>query len=186
MPESEQFSDITVRPSSPRIDVTKLLRSMPGGPNHLMLAGTDIGMRSLVEKCLGEKDLPAMVIDVSAADSVSEFAAMIRDELRRLCPDVPIGLCENERYALTGILQLADRLFTAERRLVIVFHEFHHVRRLAPWTEYLMRSVMQFFNNVTFIFTGSNSKVMTDIFCNVRKPFFHFGLFVLLEPGRWS
>ena len=69
-----------------------------------------------------------------------------------------------------------------EKRVVFAIDEFQQILEYPEKsTEAWLRSLMQQLNNVTFIFSGSQQHIMSDMFSNPARPFFGSTVFLHLD-----
>ncbi|HOI79619.1 MAG TPA: ATP-binding protein [Petrimonas sp.] len=75
-----------------------------------------------------------------------------------------------KEYTLQGIL---DFLEQHPQKIVLAIDEFQQITEYPEKnTESILRTYMQHLQNIRFIFCGSDKRMMTDIFSNVKHPFF--------------
>ena len=64
----------------------------------------------------------------------------------------------------------------------MIFDEFQEILSLATGLDGKLRAILQLQENVNCVFVGSREGAMTELFENVRSPFFHFGL--VMRPAE--
>lgn len=87
-------------------------------------------------------------------------------------PQLSLDISKTEQYekSLVQILKFVDQLAI---KIVIAIDEFQQILSYPEKNiEALLRTSIQDLNNVSFIFCGSNQKLMNDIFNNSKKPFY--------------
>jgi len=63
--------------------------------------------------------------------------------------------------------------FSKSKRVVVAIDEFQQIAKYPETnTEALLRGIIQKLNNVSFIFAGSDTTMMTTIFSDVKRPFY--------------
>ena len=69
-----------------------------------------------------------------------------------------------------------------ETKIIIAIDEFQQVLDYPEkGTEAVLRSKIQFLNNVSFIFSGSRKHLLMEMFTDARRPFYHSTDMMLLE-----
>src|SRR5574344_405586 len=92
------------------------------------------------------------------------------DELTGL-PKVGIELAEN--LSKTSLEEIFQYLQSSERTCYLAFDEFQQVNNYPEkGVEALLRSYIQFTTNVHFIFSGSRSHLMQEMFISPKRPFY--------------
>lgn len=178
-------------------------------PNHLILTGPKgSGKTSLVLTAVRATGRPFVYVDVSQALSVTDLAALLlqsflslfapedfRDLVAgfRAWPTItydagtntfgvsfPAGA--NPDAALEDVLSVLEKKSDPERRLVVIFDEFQEILSLGAGLDGKLRTILQLQENINYVFVGSRESAMTELFGNVRSPFFHFGL--VMRPAE--
>ena len=177
-------------------DDCRLIRSMLGGPNHLILIGPDeCGIRELIDGFLKEVPNPSVVVDVTEAETPSELADMLRSGIRtrrdgeKTSRGVPTACLQEFDHGLAPLewaLNDLEKHHSEDCRDIVVFHEFSKIDKFDSNAAGFLRGIMQFQNHVTYVFTGRDVKAMTTMFLNRRLPFFQFGFVINLRrnPSR--
>jgi AAA+ ATPase superfamily predicted ATPase len=79
---------------------------------------------------------------------------------------------------LKSILQFLNQ---QDKKIIVAIDEFQQITTYPEKNmEAVLRSEIQFLNNVSFIFCGSKRSVMYDMFSNVKRPFYQSTSFVNL------
>jgi AAA+ ATPase superfamily predicted ATPase len=82
-------------------------------------------------------------------------------------------------YSLQALFQFLESQKTP---VIIAIDEFQQVSAYPEKnTEALLRSMIQFMHNVSFIFSGSNRRLMSEMFSNAARPFFSSTQFLALD-----
>jgi AAA+ ATPase superfamily predicted ATPase len=87
-------------------------------------------------------------------------------------PEISIELTQHKQYEKT-IEQLFAFLDKQKIKIIIAIDEFQQILHYPEQnTEALLRTHIQFLKNTSFIFCGSNQKMMNEIFNSARRPFY--------------
>lgn len=210
-PESSRpFSDVPDECFFPdRSEECARIGRFLASPNHLILTGPKgSGKTSLVLTAVHATSRPFVYVDVSQALSVTDLAALLlqsflslfapedfRDLVAgfRAWPTItydagtntfgasfPAGA--NPDAALEDVLSVLEKKSDPERRLVVIFDEFQEILSLGAGLDGKLRTILQLQENINYVFVGSRESAMTELFGNVRSPFFHFGL--VMRPAE--
>ncbi|MDR3180386.1 MAG: ATP-binding protein [Prevotellaceae bacterium] len=97
-------------------------------------------------------------------------------------PKVSFEYCEPTTFEYS--LQTLFHFLESQKTPVIVaIDEFQQVSAYPEKnTEALLRTMIQFMQNVSFIFSGSNRRLMSEIFSSPAHPFFASTQFLFLDP----
>ncbi len=78
---------------------------------------------------------------------------------------------DNDRF--TTLDSIFDYLENLDRKIVVAIDEFQQIREYkGVYMEALLRSKIQNLKNIRFIFSGSDKRLMTDMFIGERSPFY--------------
>ncbi|MCX6584011.1 MAG: ATP-binding protein [Candidatus Aminicenantes bacterium] len=81
-----------------------------------------------------------------------------------------------KEYSLLDVLDLPKKLKGKNERWVIVFDEFQEINRLdGEMIEKQFRSIFQFHNEIAYIFMGSKTHLMLNMFADKRRAFYNIG-----------
>lgn len=176
-------------------------------PNHLILTGPkDTGKTNQVLSAVRATGRPFLYVNVGQALSATDLASLLLQGFLSLFPrerfpelvaglrawptitvDVETGAFDvsfptgaNPDAVLEDVLSILEKNCDPERRLVVIFDEFQEILSLAPGLDGKLRAILQLQECVNYVFVGSRESAMTDLFENVRSPFFHFGLVMRL------
>lgn len=96
-------------------------------------------------------------------------------------PQVEISYqLEGEKtHTLRSILLFLEKL---DKPVIVAIDEFQQIRDYPEENmEAILRTEIQHLRNTTFLFSGSKKSIMSDIFFNVKKPFYRSTSFLSLE-----
>ncbi len=81
-----------------------------------------------------------------------------------------------KEYSLLDVLDLPKKLKNKNEKWVIVFDEFQEINRLnGEIIEKQFRSVLQFHHEIGYIFMGSKTHMMLNMFADRRRAFYNIG-----------
>ena len=87
-------------------------------------------------------------------------------------PQVNFNITERT-VVLQSLPELFKQLAKSKKTIVIAFDEFQEVANYEEdFAEATIRTIMQDFPGITFIFSGSRKSLMKEIFTNANRPFF--------------
>ena len=82
----------------------------------------------------------------------------------------------------TTVEQIFGYLKELNKEMVIAIDEFQQIRKYPDVAmEATLRSIIQFMNNIHFIFCGSRKHMMVEMFTDARRPFFESTSFLYLH-----
>lgn len=94
--------------------------------------------------------------------------------------DVKIGDVQNPEFTLTEIFNYVENV---GKRCIIVIDEFQQITRYPEKNvEAILRARIQKLSNVNFVFSGSQRRLMEEMFFSSRRPFFQSAKSLRLEP----
>ncbi len=94
--------------------------------------------------------------------------------------DVKLGDVQNPDYTLAEIFSYLEHV---DRRCIIVIDEFQQITRYPEKNvEALLRSHIQKLSNANFVFSGSQRRLMEEMFFSAKRPFFQSAKSLRLEP----
>ena len=97
-------------------------------------------------------------------------------------PTFSLGLGDISRpeYTLTEIFQCLEQ---ADRPCIVTFDEFQQIGKYNEKNiEALLRSHIQHLGNVNFIFSGSETHMLSQMFMSSARPFYHSASMLELKP----
>ena len=96
--------------------------------------------------------------------------------------DIRLGDITRPDYTLGEIFSYIEK---ADRRCVIVIDEFQQITKYSEKNvEALLRSHIQNMSNATFVFSGSQRRLMEEMFFSEKRPFFMSARTISLLPIR--
>ncbi len=96
-------------------------------------------------------------------------------------PQVEISY-QNESEKQQTLRNIWQFLENQNKPVVVAIDEFQQIRDYPQSNmEAILRTEIQYLQNVTFIFSGSKRSIMVDIFANTKKPFYQSTSFINLE-----
>lgn len=94
--------------------------------------------------------------------------------------DIRLGDIVRPEYTLKEIFQYIEG---ADRRCIVVIDEFQQVTKYPEKNvEALLRTHIQQAGNASFVFSGSQRRLMEEMFFSEKRPFFMSARSVVLEP----
>ena len=94
--------------------------------------------------------------------------------------DVKLGDVQNPEYTLAEIFGYLEKV---DRRCIIVIDEFQQITRYPEKNvEALLRTHIQKLSNANFVFSGSQRRLMEEMFFSSKRPFFQSAKSLRLEP----
>lgn len=91
-------------------------------------------------------------------------------------PEFGVEFAETKVSATTiaDILDLPEKMAKEGRRIVVVMDEFQEIRKLSKFgLEALMRSKIQLQHHANYLFLGSKTHIIQDMFMDKNKPFYN-------------
>jgi hypothetical protein len=82
---------------------------------------------------------------------------------------------------LEDVLNLAEKLSTEKKKLIVVFDEFQEARRLDENLLNQLRAIMQHHRMINYVFLGSQESLIREVFQKKKSPFYHFASVMHLE-----
>ena len=198
--ENEFFTD--------RVNEVEYICNYLNSRNHLVLISPRrFGKSSLVQKAITKTNRQYVRLNLQKVTSISDFAAKllreiydthtwtkIKDQVMRfrvmptitsnqVTGAIEIGFqpTQDQRILLEDVFALMENAHTEKDRLVVIFDEFQEIREISPILEKTLRAIMQEQKHINYILLGSQESMMTDIFENVKSPFYHFGGLMRLQ-----
>ncbi len=185
----------------------EMLSRFVASRNHLiMVAPRRFGKTSLVHKVVTGTKRPVLWVDLQIITTVSDFANQLLKQIFkkypfekikfmirnfRVLPTLSIDPATNsveivfqprvDNFVhLEDVLALIEKLGEEKQRPIVVFDEFQELKSIEKNLDKRLRSLIQFHQNVNYVFLGSVESMMRQIFESKKSPFYHFGqLFTL-------
>jgi AAA+ ATPase superfamily predicted ATPase len=191
-----------------RIGELKEIQQSLNSANHLILISPRrFGKSSLVAKAVKASGRPSISLNMQNMLSVEDFSSKLLRELFRLYPmerikhlmthfriiptvstnpvtngiDVSFQPVVNSMVLLEDAMELADKVSTEDKKLIVVFDEFQDILNIRKDLDKQLRSIMQQQQHLNYILLGSQESMMTEIFERKRSPFYHFGKLMHLD-----
>lgn len=177
--------------------------------NHLILMSPRrFGKSSLVKKAVSETGRPFIWLNMQSVLSREDFAAKLLKAILKeykfekikyylrnfhVIPSVSMNpmtdefsvsflpSADNGATALEDVMSMLQKVSTPDRKLIVVFDEFQSILEIDKHLDKQLRAIMQEQSGINYIFLGSQESMMTDIFENVKSPFYHFGMLMRLS-----
>ena len=81
---------------------------------------------------------------------------------------------QNKEKTLADVIDLPQKLSSDKKKWIIAFDEFQEVTKLNGENfEKLLRSCIQHHNNVSYLFLGSKTHILKDMFSNKNRAFYN-------------
>ena len=198
--ENEFFTD--------RVKEVAYIRQFIESRNHLVLISPRrFGKSSVVLKAVKQAERQYINLNLQEVTSLSDFAAKLLREVYRIHPmeklrqwilrfrviptistnqltgalEIGFQPTQDQRVLLEDVLALIENMHTEQDRLVVILDEFQEILEIAPALDKQLRAIMQQQRHINYILLGSQESMMTDIFENVKSPFYHFGELMRLQ-----
>lgn len=177
--------------------------------NHLILMSPRrFGKSSLVKKAVCETGRPFIWLNMQSVLSREDFAAKLLKAILKeykfekikyylrnfhVIPSVNMNpmtdefsvsfqpSADNGATALEDVIDMLQKVSTPDRKLIVVFDEFQSILEIDKHLDKQLRAIMQEQSGINYVFLGSQESMMTDIFENVKSPFYHFGMLMRLS-----
>ena len=160
--------------------------------NHLVLISPRrFGKSSLVKRAISQTGRPCISINMQQITRVEDLASMLLkgifsihkwEKMKRDEMDFSFNMTVNSsKMILEDTFDLLEKVSDPKNRIIVVFDEFQEIIELEKGIDKRLRAIMQEQNNINYIFLGSQESMMTDIFENMKSPFFHFGTLMHLQ-----
>lgn len=177
-------------------------------PNHLILISPRrFGKSSVVQKALKQSGRKYITVNLQQVTSVTDLSAKLLREFFKLHPlerirhllthfriiptismnavtgltDVSFQPSADGTVLIEDVMELIEKAYTEENRLVVVLDEFQEILDISPKLDKQLRSIMQEQKHINYILLGSQESMMTDIFERKKSPFYHFGELMRLK-----
>jgi uncharacterized protein len=92
-----------------------------------------------------------------------------------------LGLNINEKQFDTTLAQLFEFLEDRKKPVVIALDEFQEVANYPEKAEAILRTHIQHLSNVKFIFSGSTSHLLQEMFLGAKRPFYQSAEVMVLD-----
>lgn len=187
-----------------RVKEIRQVKSVLGSENHLIIISPRrYGKTSLLYKAVKELERPYIGIDMQLVTTPLDLAAQLLKRINRIykfekiknfikqfrvLPKISMNPLTNDidvsfqlsssnedTEPLQDVLDLAEKLSSVKKKLVIFFDEFQEIKRIGKDLDGKLRSILQHHKNVNYVFLGSQESLIRGIFERKKSPFYHFG-----------
>ncbi len=123
-----------------------------------------------------------------ALESFSKFVKGIRPKLsfdQNGTPEFSLDFSTTEitDQSLESVIDLPEKLTEGKRKFIIIMDEFQDIDKLNGENfEKLLRSKIQHHVNVNYLFLGSRTHILNDMFTNKNRAFYNSAATMHLEP----
>lgn len=88
----------------------------------------------------------------------------------------------NKEETLKDVINLPEKLSNSKEKWIIAFDEFQEITKLNGESfEKLLRSLIQYHKNVTYLFLGSRTHLLKDMFSNKNRAFYNSAMLMNLD-----
>lgn len=88
----------------------------------------------------------------------------------------------NKEETLEDVINLPEKLSSSKEKWIIAFDEFQEITKLNGESfEKLLRSLIQHHKNVTYLFLGSRTHLLKDMFSNKNRAFYNSAMLMNLD-----
>ena len=88
----------------------------------------------------------------------------------------------NTDSTLADVINLPEKLASGDKRWIIAFDEFQEIEKLnGDSFEKMLRSQVQHHQNVSYLFLGSKTHILQDMFLNKSRAFYNIGKLMQLN-----
>ena len=194
------------------VEYENLSQIIASGNHVIMIAPRRFGKTSLVNKVIENTNRPVLWLDLQLLTNTGDFANQLLKQLFkkypfeklkfmlrnfRIIPSLSIDPVTNNVDVsfqphvdsfvhLEDVLNLIEKLGEEKSRPIVVFDEFQELLELDESLDKRLRSVIQFHENINYVFMGSSESMMKQIFENKKSPFYHFGQLFTLDKIPYS
>lgn len=124
----------------------------------------------------GTRKLRSMILNVAASIRASISYSPYTGEPKL---ELSAGTARQAEQTLDQILRTLDRM---DQRVVVAIDEFQQVQQYTDGSaEALLRTLMQKYRNVCFLFAGSRKDMLVPMFSDYKRPFYHSTQMIYLE-----
>jgi AAA+ ATPase superfamily predicted ATPase len=155
-------------------EIAQIKDDLLNGNNIILYAPRRYGKTSLVKQIL--KDLKKSGVKTVYLDFFQVYS------LENLIHLYTSNIMENsdakipKEYSLLDVLDLPKKLKGKKEKWVVVFDEFQEINRLnGEIIEKQFRSILQFHSEIAYIFMGSKTHMVLNMFADRRRAFYNIG-----------
>lgn len=191
-----------------RKEEIKKVRSILNSENHLIIISPRrFGKISLVFKVVNQLNRPVVSLDPQLLTSTQDFSAQLLKRVYRIYPfekirqfikqfriipsisvnpynnevDISFQPSSSSLVLIEDVLNLIEKLSSPKKKGIIIFDEFQEVLKIEKHLPNQLRSVMQYHQNINYVFLGSQESLIREIFEKKKSPFYHFGILLPLD-----
>jgi len=183
-------------------ETEKITRALNNGNNVTLISGRRKGKSSLIKHVLKNNFSHYIYFDIYDVLNYNEFSIKLSQEIIKQYGKPEAGFLKSISKFLTGIrpifsfdqltgepqlsiqeldtnnpINTIEELFnflkSEQKEIVIAIDEFQEICNWNKGAEALMRGLVQSFPEIRFVFSGSNRKLMLEMFTNSKRPFYH-------------
>jgi hypothetical protein len=193
-------------------DIAKIENILDSSNHLIIISPRRYGKTSLIQKVVNKSQRPIISLDLQLISNIEDFASqilkriykiypieMIKQSIAnfRIIPSLSLNPMNNEievsfqpktsmMPALEDVLNLLDKLSSSKKKVIVILDEFQEIRRIDNSLERQLRSIIQFHQNLNYVFLGSQESMMREIFEKKKSPFYHFGYLMNLDKIGYS
>lgn len=195
-------------------ETDRMVKTLSGGNNIVLLAPRRYGKTSLVFKVMDELEKQGIIcvyFDMMPVYSLESFVELftqaiyrkqsVKDrflnlvsQLKNIRPKLTFDSVGNTDFGIdfieprvtvstvADVLDLPEKMSQGRNRIVVVFDEFQEIRRFEKFgLESLMRSKIQLHHDANYLFLGSKTHLMQDMFMAKNRPFYNSAMVMQLS-----
>jgi AAA+ ATPase superfamily predicted ATPase len=134
------------------------------------------------------------LITHSESNQLEKTIKKIHKFIRGIVPSITFNHVGNPEFSfswiegseinktLEDIINLPEKLASKNKRWIIAFDEFQEITKLNGESfEKLLRSLIQFHKNVSYLFLGSRTHLLQDMFSNKNRAFYNSAMLMNLD-----
>lgn len=192
-------------------ELASLLSYLKNGVNTTLVSPRRMGKTGLIHRAFEDcKDFGCVYVDIMPTRSIADFNRLLSEAIFHKFPEktsigkkfftflrgfrplvsydsitgqpqieISYQMESQKPQTLKAILQFLN---SQDKKIIVAIDEFQQITSYPEKNmEAILRSEIQFLNNVNFIFCGSKRSVMYDMFSNAQRPFYQSTSFLTLE-----
>jgi len=115
---------------------------------------------------------PNKTIGRKFMEAIKSFRPVLSYDSLSGAPELSLDIADNKSKE-KSILEIFRFLDNQQTKLIIAIDEFQQITEYPEKnTEALLRTIMQQMQHITFVFCGSNLRLMNEMFHNTKRPFY--------------
>jgi AAA+ ATPase superfamily predicted ATPase len=155
-------------------EISRIKDHLQSGNNLILYAPRRYGKTSLIMTILNQlrkEDVKTVYLDFFQVYSLESFIQLYASKvMENYDSKVP------KEYSLLDAIDLPKKLKNKNEKWAIVFDEFQEINRLnGEIIEKQFRSILQFHDEIGYIFMGSKTHMMLNMFADKRRAFYNIG-----------